>query len=704
MKYIPHLGKVLVLLMLSLFIYSCSSDDDSNNNDDDVSMTDDDPDTGDTDGTDDTDSGDDNDVSSLNIVELAQSVDDLSSLVIALTAVDESLVEALSDDDATYTVFAPTNAAFDALLEELDGFESLEDFDEESELELLTEILEYHVIEGFAAFSTDLSDGQTLETLQSETLTVNLNGGVFIQDKTDEPAEVTGADNEASNGVVHIIDKILLPQAVIDALTPLPTVVEIVQGTNNLSLLEEALITAGLVETLNGDGPFTIFGPTNEAIEELFDLLGDDYNSFDDFDTSLELDLLEDILLYHVIAGYVTTDDLFPGTSPVTLSGDQTIDIIASDGTVVIGDASDVDANILEADALGVNGVVHVIDKILISQEVADLLESLGIDIDDFTGSGDTSSQTVAEVISSDADFSFLQEALEITGLLPVLDNEDEAYTVFAPSVELLNTLSFLLGEVYDSLSDFDTTYEIDLLRDVLLFHVVSGTVTSSDLSPGTVNTLLGDAIEVVAKDGTLVLRDATSYEANLKEVDIIASNGVIHSINRILLPQSVIDQVVTDTEDTLGDIITYLEDEGNQEMMEELMIMYRHEFEDVLENTEAFTFFLPTLEAFEELFEDLGIHQITDIDTEEELKLILTTLSYHLVLDVQALSTDLTDGQVVPTLQGETLEVDLENGVQILDKSGIPANVVEADLMIANGVVHVMDKVLLPMEVIQIL
>ena len=184
--------------------------------------------------------------------------DDLSLLVEALGQANAGLVETLSGD-GPFTVFAPTNKAFADLLDALgDDYHSLADFDTEAEIDLLVQVLTYHVVAGTAAFSTDLSDGQQIGTVQGENVGVSLSHGVQITDATDTPANVVLPDVEASNGVVHVIDKVLLPQAVLDALNPpLPNIVELAQSVPDLSLLVEALIQAdaGLVEVLSGEGP-----------------------------------------------------------------------------------------------------------------------------------------------------------------------------------------------------------------------------------------------------------------------------------------------------------------------------------------------------------------------------------------------------------------------------------------------------------------
>jgi uncharacterized surface protein with fasciclin (FAS1) repeats len=239
----------------------------------------------------------------------------------------------------------------------------------------LAQILKYHVVAGAAAFSGDLSDGQMIETAQGESVTVSLSGGVFIQDKTDVGAAVAPADIAASNGVVHVIDKVLLPQEALDALMPTPNIVELAMDTEFLSLLVGALVQAdaGLVDLLQTDGPFTVFAPTDTAFAALLDALGDNYNSLADFDTPEEKALLAQILKYHVVAGAAAfSGDLSDGQMIETAQGESvTVNLT---GGVFIQDKTDVDAAVAPADIAASNGVVHVIDKVLLPQEAIDAL------------------------------------------------------------------------------------------------------------------------------------------------------------------------------------------------------------------------------------------------------------------------------------------------------------------------------------------
>lgn len=309
-----------------------------------------------------------------NIVQLAQSTNDLSSLVAALVQADAGLVEALSGN-GPFTVFAPTNKAFADLLDMLGpDYNSLADFDTAGEKAILAQILKYHVASG-KVLSKDLTDDMMIETLQGENVTVQLDGGAFLEDATDVEAQITTADAMASNGVVHIIDKVLLPQEALDALgLNTPNIVELAQSVSDLSLLVDALIQAdaGLVDVLSGDGPFTVFAPTNAAFADLLNQLGSDYNSLADFNTADEKALLAKVLTYHVVGAKALSTDLSDGMEVTTVQGEK-LKVKLSNG-VKIDDATDIDATVTTADVMASNGVVHIIDKVMLPQAVLDAL------------------------------------------------------------------------------------------------------------------------------------------------------------------------------------------------------------------------------------------------------------------------------------------------------------------------------------------
>jgi uncharacterized surface protein with fasciclin (FAS1) repeats len=639
----------------------------------------------------------------LNIVETAAGEEALSSLVAALTTADNSegtdLVATLSGN-GPFTVFAPTNEAFTTLLGQLDGFDSLEDFDTDEERAILTTILTYHVVSGVAAKSTDLTNGQSIETFQGESVSVNLEGGVFIQDATDTDAQVILPDVETSNGVVHVIDKVLLPQAIIDALNngemenDLGTLVDIVVATDALSSLEGAVLKAELAGTLASEGPFTVFAPTNEAFVALLEALGDQYNSLEDFDTAEEIALLKDILLYHVIAGAsVKEADLAESSVGTALEGNS-IEIIASGETFVLGDASDVDANITATDIMASNGVAHVIDKVLLPQAALDFLAGLQL-------------KSIVDTAVATDDLSLLVDALgqANAGLVETLNGEGP-FTVFAPTNAAFAALLDTLGEDFNSLADFDTEVEKALLVKVLTYHVVAGTAAfSADLSNGQlIESFQGENVGINLKDGTVHIEDATDTNATVVIPDVEASNGVVHVIDKVLLPQEVLDALAAMSLNTIVEIAIATNDLS---LLVSALGQADAGLVETLGGAGPFTVFAPTNAAFVDLLDTLGddFNSLSDFDTAEEKALLVKVLTYHVVAGTAAFSTDLSNGQHIETFQGENVGINIKDGtVHIEDATDDNAAVVMPDIEASNGVVHVINKVLLPQEVLDAL
>ncbi len=270
-----------------------------------------------------------------SVVDIVVGSDDHNTLE---TAVVEAELAAALSAEGPFTVFAPTDAAFDSLP---DG--TLDDLLADPTGDLAG-ILQYHVVSG-KVMSGDLSDGMKVATLQGDSIMISIDGGdVMIND-----VRVTAADLEADNGVVHVIDKVMLPPA-----PALPaTVVDIVVGSDDHNTLETAVVEAELAAALSAEGPFTVFAPGDAAFDSLPDGTLDDLLADPTGD-------LAGILQYHVVSGKVMSGDLSDGMKVATLQGDS-IMISIDGGDVMINDAR-VTAADLEAD----NGVVHVIDKVML--------------------------------------------------------------------------------------------------------------------------------------------------------------------------------------------------------------------------------------------------------------------------------------------------------------------------------------------------
>ena len=303
------------------------------------------------------------------IVEVAVAAGDFNTLVAAVGAAD--LADTLSGE-GPFTVFAPTDDAFAALP---DGIVDALLLPENKDA--LTSILTYHVVSG-EVLSTDLTEGD-VATVEGQSVAIGLEGGVTVNE-----ANVIIADVPASNGVIHAIDAVLLPPDV-DAAALLEsgddmsddeaaeddmaedemaeddmaegaTIVDVAVEAGTFTTLVAAVEAAGLVDTLSGEGPFTVFAPTDDAFaalpEGLVEALLLPENE----------QLLVDILTYHVVPGVVLSTDLAEGDVE-TVEG-QTV-AVSLEGGVFINDAEVVAADV-EAD----NGVIHVIDAVLLPPDV----------------------------------------------------------------------------------------------------------------------------------------------------------------------------------------------------------------------------------------------------------------------------------------------------------------------------------------------
>ena len=301
-----------------------------------------------------------------DIVAIAAGNPDFSTLVSLVQ--EAGLVEALQVGSALgdVTVFAPTNAAFAKVPQEvLDALLA--------DKALLTAVLTYHVVPG-KVMSTDLSDGLTATTAQGEDVTFKVaDGKVAVND-----ANVVAADIAASNGVIHVIDSVLVPQAVADALAaqtaatpeataevvaaatpeataeaaPTTDIVDTAVAAGSFMKLLAAAEAAGLVDALKGEGPLTVFAPTDEAFAAIPEgtmaaLMSDPTGD------------LKNILLYHVVSGAVLSSDLADGATADTLQG-APVTFKVGDGKVAVNDA-----NVVTPDIKTSNGVIHVIDKVL---------------------------------------------------------------------------------------------------------------------------------------------------------------------------------------------------------------------------------------------------------------------------------------------------------------------------------------------------
>ena len=300
------------------------------------------------------------------VVDVAVGSGAFPTLVAAVQAA--GLVDVLSGE-GPFTVFAPTEEAFAAALAAL-GM-SAEDL--LADTELLTAVLTYHVLPVAAPAEVVVTlDGQSVATVGGAEVVISVaDGVVMVNDAT-----VVTADIAASNGVIHVIDTVLLPpidaaaepEAMDAAPEPeamdaapdaaeLGTVVDVAVGSGAFPTLVAAVQAAGLVDVLSGEGPFTVFAPTEEAFAAALAALGMSAE-----DLLADTELLTAVLTYHVLpvaapAEVVVTLD---GQSVATVGGAEVV-ISVADGVVMVNDAT-----VVTADIAASNGVIHVIDTVLL--------------------------------------------------------------------------------------------------------------------------------------------------------------------------------------------------------------------------------------------------------------------------------------------------------------------------------------------------
>ena len=275
-----------------------------------------------------------------NIVELAQGNPDLSILAEAVVAA--GLAPTLNT--GTITVFAPTNAAFAALLSELGVTkEALL-----ANRPLLTAVLTYHVL-GSKVARADVPLGKAINSVSGGFFKIESANGLKITDGRNRVSTITATDIQASNGVVHLVDRVLLPadKDIVATASALP----------DFSILVEAVVAAGLVNTLQGAGPFTVLAPTNAAFAALLTELGVSKAAL-----LADTALLTKVLTYHVVPARVLKAELPVNTAIATVHG-QSFTVNAS---LVITDQTLRTSGLAATDVFTSNGVIHVVDRVLL--------------------------------------------------------------------------------------------------------------------------------------------------------------------------------------------------------------------------------------------------------------------------------------------------------------------------------------------------
>jgi transforming growth factor-beta-induced protein len=584
-----------------------------------------------------------------DIVELAQATSALSTLVTAITTAE---LASTFKGTGPYTVFAPSNAAFEKL--------------EEGVLDILianptvlADLLKYHVVSG-KKMSADLAAGSLQTLLMGKSIAVSVSMGSV---KLNGSSNVTTADVDATNGVVHIIDEVLLPEGF---QLPKKSIAELASETPSLSILKDALTKfPNLVSALSGSGSFTVFAPTNDAFTALLGVIGQ--TGLDDIPESV----IERLLKYHVIAGAsLKSTDLSDGQTAATLLSDQdklTVDI---NGTAVKIN----NANVTSANVEASNGIIHIVDAVLVPELELSIVN------------------TIVEPAYFNKNFSILTAAVVTAGLLDELTDASANLTLFAPDNAAFEAagITSLTGLTASDLAP------------ILTYHVLGSEVFADGL-PATgsaVTTLGGDFYLSINNNGVFINGLTKVTAATLSGGALDYDNGVVHLINRTLVPASknIVELAVAASQASegaeFGQLVAALTAVENDPHAANLIT--------ILSGNGPFTVFAPTDAAFTALYQLAGVADFNALVAAQGISKIEAVLKYH-VVGARVFSSDLPNltSNVVTTLGGNiTLNLGtltITDTDDVLKLNTPDASIIITDITGTNGVIHVIDKVLLP-------
>lgn len=548
----------------------------------------------------------------ITVVDAAINNGNFTTLVAALQATGLDAV--LADETANFTVFAPTDAAF-ALL----GQETINAL--LADPDTLRDILTYHVIASRVNSAAAIaSAGQTVEMVNGDDIGLSLDGNNLLVNS----ATVTARDIVTDNGIIHVIDAVLLPPA--DMGMPTANIVETAVAAGSFSTLVSLLQATGLDATLaDPDASFTVFAPTDAAFAAI------DAATLETLAENPQV--LSNILLQHVVPASVNS------VAAYTLNGMSAT--TASTAAIPIAINKDTDmltfggANIVTKDIYTTNGVIHVIDMVVVADVAIPAPED-----------------TIVDVAIANGSFNTLAAALSATGLDAVLDNAEGEFTVFAPTDA---AFSLLGQETIDALlADPDT------LSDILLYHVISGATVLAD-----------GAVSVAQSDDKMVMmandkKTSLSYvDANLfinksavSSPNVMADNGVIHVIDQVILPptdkgeptDSIVDVVVNN--DDFSTLETALAAAGLVAALQE--------------EGKIFTVFAPTNAAFDKIPDTV----LTDLLGNTTA--LTNVLLQHVIADaeINSLAAFAANGASVNTMADDDVTVDIVNFTMFQDSA----------------------------------
>ncbi len=383
--------------------------------------------------------------------------------------------------------------------------------------------------------------------------------------------------------------------------TPAPqTIVDIAVADGRFTTLVAAVQAAGLVETLAGEGPFTVFAPTDEAFAKL------PAGTLEELLKPENKQQLTDILLYHVVPGKVMAADVVNLSEVETALGEK-VSIKVEDDKVFINDAQ-----VILTDIEASNGVIHVIDTVILPPSMTA-----------------ETPKDIVDIAAADGRFTTLVAAVQAAGLVDTLKSEGP-FTVFAPTDDAFAKLP--AGTIEELLKPENKQQ----LTDILFYHVIPGKVMAADVSDGLIaDTALGTSVFF-----KLDMGNAYINEAQIIITDIEASNGVIHVIDTVILPKDIVDAAVFNQFETL------------------VAAVQAAELVETLKGEGPFTVFAPTDEAFAKL--PAGT---LDTLLKPENKQQLTNILLYHVVPGRVLAEDVVKLSEAETALGQKVTIKVEDG-----------------------------------------
>ena len=457
-------------------------------------------------------------------------------------------------------------------------------------------------------------------------------------------------------------------EAEVEVAEEMKSIVDVAVEDGRFNTLVAALQAAGLAETLSGEGPFTVFAPTDDAFAALPEgtveaLLEEPQGD------------LKDILLYHVTEGAVPAETVVTLDSAMTIQGEP-VSIKVTDSGVILNDS----ANVIITDIAASNGIIHVIDAVILPPSIVAAAAEEQMKEEEIAEEETMEAKSIAEIAVEDGRFTTLVAALDAAGLVETLSGEGE-YTVFAPVDDAFASLPE--GTVEALLADPEGA-----LKDILLYHVTAGVVPAETVvTLESAATLQGEPISIKVMDDQVVLND----NATVIITDIEASNGIIHVIDSVILPPSIVAAAAEEEmaeSNMMGDksIAEIAVEDGRFTTL--VAALEAAELVETFSGEGEFTVFAPVDDAFaalpdgtvEALLEDPS-GALTDI------------LLYHVVSGVVT-AEDVVALDAAPTLLGEDISIKVVDGEVFLNDS---VKVIITDIVASNGIIHVIDAVLLP-------